>query len=334
MDNTVIFTFNADIGSKIICYLSTKMTLILSLGNNNQMIQISDRRLSYDGKLVDDESNKCGVLFCKNARMAFGYTGLARLQNFNTQTWLLKALHDSAPPDYSMGGILKRLKINATNTFQNHVALKSAEKRFKRLSVMFSGYVNIEGGPPRQGCAILSNYLDAENNSSFSKALEEFSLYRTSAKKDEEWPTLVQRVGNWHAMLAEHVDVLRELVSQKKPAEAIIGKAIKIIREMADNPKSQGTIGKQLTSIAIPYDSALGVESNYYSDYTKPETYMPAIVSLLPDQHWTVSKVSIKPVEEDTPPLSVPKVGKNYPCPCGSEKKYQHCHGKVKKRDR
>ena len=96
-------------------YLANKMTLILTLGNNDQMIQISDRRLSSNGKLIDDESNKCGVLFCKKARTAFGYTGLAQWKSFNTQKWLLKALHDSAQPDYSMGGILKRLKLNATS---------------------------------------------------------------------------------------------------------------------------------------------------------------------------------------------------------------------------
>jgi preprotein translocase subunit SecA len=25
----------------------------------------------------------------------------------------------------------------------------------------------------------------------------------------------------------------------------------------------------------------------------------------------------------------VPKVGRNDPCPCGSGKKYKHCHGKL-----
>jgi uncharacterized protein YecA (UPF0149 family) len=25
----------------------------------------------------------------------------------------------------------------------------------------------------------------------------------------------------------------------------------------------------------------------------------------------------------------VPRVGRNEPCPCGSKKKYKHCHGKV-----
>jgi len=26
---------------------------------------------------------------------------------------------------------------------------------------------------------------------------------------------------------------------------------------------------------------------------------------------------------------SQPKVGRNEPCPCGSGKKYKHCHGKL-----
>ena len=64
------------------------MTLIVALGNTEQVIQISDRRLTCDGKLIDDESNKCGVLFCLNARMAFGFTGLARWKNFETTKWL------------------------------------------------------------------------------------------------------------------------------------------------------------------------------------------------------------------------------------------------------
>jgi preprotein translocase subunit SecA len=31
-----------------------------------------------------------------------------------------------------------------------------------------------------------------------------------------------------------------------------------------------------------------------------------------------------QPVERHTP-----KVGRNDPCPCGSGKKYKHCHGKL-----
>ncbi|MFN9708700.1 MAG: SEC-C metal-binding domain-containing protein, partial [Burkholderiales bacterium] len=39
-------------------------------------------------------------------------------------------------------------------------------------------------------------------------------------------------------------------------------------------------------------------------------------------------------VEQETEPApvlpEVPKVGRNDPCPCGSGKKYKHCHGALK----
>jgi preprotein translocase subunit SecA len=33
--------------------------------------------------------------------------------------------------------------------------------------------------------------------------------------------------------------------------------------------------------------------------------------------------------DRDTQVLNVPKVGRNEPCPCGSGKKYKHCHGRL-----
>ncbi len=304
------------------------MTLILALGNKEHVAQISDRRLSSDGRLIDDESNKCGVVFCLNARMAFGYTGLARWQTFSTPKWLLKALHDSASPEFTIGEVLERLKTNATETFKNDPALKQVPKEHKRLAVMFSGYINFDG-EVKQGCAILSNYHNFENNTSRAWAADEFSIHYSSARKDVPNPTLVQRIGNWHAMTDKDIDAMRELLSQKKPSQAIVGKAIEIIRDIADRPKSSGTIGKQLTSIVVPKDPNLGVSSNYSTDYAKPETYMPALVYLLPDLHMTVDNIFVEPVDDDTPPISVPKVHKNAPCPCGSNKKYKHCHGRV-----
>jgi len=300
------------------------MTLIVALGNNDQIIQISDRRLSMNGHLVDDESNKCGVLFCLNARMAFGYTGLARWQNFSTQEWLLNALHDSATPDFTIGETLERLKINATETFEHDASLRTIPKKYKRLAVMFSGYINLDG-EPKQAFTILSNYHGFEGNT----ALDEFSIYRSSAIKDASNPTLVQRVGNWDAMIDQDIDIMREMLLLGKPSQAIVGKAYEIIRDIADRPKSGGTIGKQLTSIIIPKDHTKPVSSNYSTDYVKQETYMPDMVYLLPEKYMTVSNISVKPEEDTTAPISVPKVRKNAPCPCGSNKRYKHCHGRA-----
>ncbi len=75
---------------------------------SEQVIQISDRRLSADGRLVEDESAKAGVLTCSNARLAFGFTGLARMGHFSTRDWLLDALYDCGPPGYDALGIAPR----------------------------------------------------------------------------------------------------------------------------------------------------------------------------------------------------------------------------------
>jgi preprotein translocase subunit SecA len=34
-------------------------------------------------------------------------------------------------------------------------------------------------------------------------------------------------------------------------------------------------------------------------------------------------------VDQSTVAAAVPMVGRNDPCPCGSGKKYKHCHGKL-----
>lgn len=303
------------------------MTIIVALANKDYVVQISDRRLSSNGRLIDDESNKCGVLFCLNARMAFGYTGLAKYGAFSTPDWLLKALHDCGGPDYTIGEILERLKNKATETFKSHPTLRSIPRQHKCLAVMFTGFINVDG-TVKPGCAILSNFHDFANNARFDEASDEFSVNYSSANQEAINPTLVQRVGNWLAMTDGDIEDLRELLLQNKPPQAVTGKALETVRDIADRPKSAGTIGKQLTSIIIPKDPSLGVESNYSTATVKPETYMPALVYLLPDQQATITNITISPVEADTPPISVPKVNKHAPCPCGSKKKYMRCHGK------
>ena len=123
------------------------MTLILALGNSDQFVQLSDRRLSWNGSLIDDESSKAGYLSCPNARLAFGFTGLARLDSFRTRDWLLDALLECGPPDYDARGVLQRLCVRATETFRFHPVLRSSPRQHRRLSIIFSGYLNYGRSP-------------------------------------------------------------------------------------------------------------------------------------------------------------------------------------------
>ena len=93
------------------------MTIILALGNADQLIQVSYRRLSINGRLTEDDAFKSGVFICSNARLAFGFTGLAKCGIFNTDTWLLENLCKLGPPDFDAQSILDRLRIKSHTRF-------------------------------------------------------------------------------------------------------------------------------------------------------------------------------------------------------------------------
>ncbi len=306
------------------------MTLILVLGNRENVVQISDRRLTADGSIVDEESDKAGVLVCLNARMAFGYTGLASYRAFRTGEWLRKALHDAAKPDYQIGKILERLRDNATDVFSNDPSLKRAPPADKRLTVMFTGFVHLDQGAAL-GCAILSNWQGFNDVVKSKVAEASFSVYYQTIPLSVSAPFIVHAVGDQRALVSSELDQLSEMLLGLVPSHALIDKGYEILRRMAASPLSQGTIGEQLTGIVVPADHSLHAKTDYSSSCVKASVYMPSMVYLTPAIHFAVSDIKIEPVSADTPPLSVPRVRNNAICPCGSQKKYKYCHGRLRR---
>lgn len=241
------------------------MTLVLTLGNRDQVIQVSDRHLSWNGRLVDDESNKADVLTCMNAKLAIGFKGLARYGEFDTRYWVVDALYESSPPDYLAREIIERFRERASETFSRKPMVHNIPRSHKRLSIMFSGYL-YHHEPPLIGYAIVTNYQDFETGRDSPEAWDEFTAKFWNECRSLDWePTLVQRVGNWRAMRDADVAALRALLQARKLPRAIIGKGVELMREMADRPAAQGTIGKQISTIYIPLDPSKSVESGYYS---------------------------------------------------------------------
>jgi len=306
------------------------MTLILTLGNADQVIQVSDRRLSWNGQLKEDESSKAGLLTCLNARLAFGFTGIARMGSFCTRDWLLQALMDSMPPDCTAANVLERLRLRASETFRLDPSLCKSPRKDRRLSIMFSGYL-YHHEPPLQAFAILTNYQNFQTGQDEAEAWDEFSppnFWYEKRPADGE-PTFIQYVGNWRAITPQDRAAFRELLEARKPAQAIIGKAIELVRQMSDRPAAGNTIGKQLSAIQIPRDPKLSTASGYHSIVNGYVTYLPDFVAMTPSGIWgTKDARLIKVGGLDASPSVVPKVGRNQPCPCGSKKKYKYCHGR------
>jgi len=306
------------------------MTLIIAAGNTEQFIQVSDRRLTSNGILKEDESNKAIILTCGNARLSVGFTGLAKAGSFDTREWLLKTLNECAPPDYAADQIIKRFTEKATKEFSQNPNLKSLPSVHKRLSFMFTGYL-YHHEPPIGALAIVSNFQNIDLNTVLSKSSDEFNYYfREESRPNDGKIALFFTIGTLPPVPKQDIQIIKELVEGKKPAQAIVDKLVDIIRKLSDHPSAGKTIGKQLNSITIPRDWTLAVESNYHSETVKMETYMPDQVMVVSNKlHMNVSNIRIEPVDpSSTPPMSGPKLKSKQPCWCGSRKKYKYCHGK------
>ena len=100
--------------------------------------------------------------------------------------------------------------------------------------------------------------------------------------------------------------------------------------DMADRPTAGGAIGKQISTITLPRDINKAVQTGYSSDEVTYQVVMPDMVVSIDDKSQTViGDISVRPVDLNSAgPMTVPKVGRNQPCPCGSGRKYKKCHGR------
>jgi hypothetical protein len=176
------------------------------------------------------------------------------------------------------------------------------------------------------GWAILTNFQDLQKGQDWAEPWDEFTLTKQQERRPLNFePTLVRRIGNWRAMTDEDEVALRDLLQQRKPARAITGKAVELVRQVADRPAASGTIGKQLSVIRIPRDCQQPPLSEYHSDASSYVAYGSDQV-LLPS-NWAIKDFQVRAVGgPGALPVSVRKVGRNHPCPCGSGKKYKYCH--------
>lgn len=309
------------------------MTFILALGNSQQVIQLSDRRLtSLDqrAEVIDENSNKALTLWCADARVAVGYTGLARTAGgmFDTQTWLNVALSDCGKPDFSIKPMLERFSQRATDDFALLPKLKQLSPSSKRLSVMFTGYFMGED-PPRLINGLVTNFQDVENSVDSDEAWERFRWCIFRARADVPHPTLVQWVGAWNAIRVEEEAALRALLEGGKPAKAILGKAVEILRAVADRPEARGTVGRNLSSIVIPRDETLDSSVGYHVESASVTFSLPDVVIARGEQATASFMGGFLKVQDPATgkavPAALPKIGKDSPCPCGSGKRYRKC---------
>lgn len=301
------------------------MTLSFSLINKDYVVAVTDRRITSSRGVEDEEHDKTFVLYCNDAKMAVSFSGLAQCAGFDTHKWLLKVVTEIATPDYTINGIATRLCERLTSEFATNRSIRSVGRTERRLSVMLAGY---RFAPDPIGIyAIISNWQDAAKSTSLPLADPEFQIFRGELKPFP--PSVTVGVGILGGLDVREVVQLRS-DALKLDYKAATQRMAYLLHKASDCRASGGLVGGQLTSIAISPDVSKGVESNYHVKSVARGTVMPACVWATSDTCMAVSSISVVPVEETTPSMSVPKTGRNKPCTCGSGKKYKYCHGRFR----
>lgn len=298
------------------------MTLNITLINHKYCVIATDRRITASGITKDDEYDKSCVLFTDDARMGITFSGLAEVGGFNTHQWLLKSLPELGAPDYRLGGILNRLCEALSNEFKTNQNIATLNGSERRLSIMMAGFIYGSSMATPFGC-VLSNWQYINGNSASATADDKFhlSLFRAP---------LVGQTKAYPLGISDPVDgqAMQKVVNAayRLRASTISRWLAKVIKKAADSPEAKGLVGKQIVTLQIPLARDEDVTSDYFTARLKRNIIVTASVWAKSSGTLVVKSIEIGPATPDGPPMAIPQVNKNQMCPCGSGKRYKHCH--------
>ena len=112
--------------------------------------------------------------------------------------------------------------------------------------------------------------------------------------------------------------------AQKQPKQEYKREAFELFGQMLDSVKNEVT--KILMTVRI--ESAQQLDEAAQALEAKGET-LSNVTYTAPTETGEPETVSLADLGLPQASAAMPRVGRNEPCPCGSGKKYKHCHGKL-----
>jgi len=139
---------------------------------------------------------------------------------------------------------------------------------------------------------------------------------------------------NWKEHLLS-LDQLRQGINlrafgQRDPLNEYKTEAFGLFENMLDNMRE--TVTQTITMVEVNIDEQILAElqAQHEEEMRLSEGRNdPALMAGSPDQSQNVQPIGEKRPFDKNDPTTWGKVQRNAPCPCGSGKKYKHCHGKV-----
>jgi hypothetical protein len=284
-----------------------------------------------DSKPITDEYAKSGVVRCVDGTFAFGFAGLATLRGFSMNSWLIDRIRAVSTPSCRHRELIQGVARSINATFETIPGLRELAPTARRLTIVFLGYFfdshDIYGRE-----VLISNHEDFSPGAAFGqrRSVGEFIEYpytQDPAASGEFFN--VTALGNWRAVKKNQVEAVNKLAMKFRDRNAVVAKAIKILRMAASTPDARNNIGRQIDEIFIPHDPKESPISRYHTSAPTNRVWVPPFIDVSGDTT-SVQRGSVliaTPRNGVTNPWLVPEVSANRPCPCRSGLRYRECHG-------
>jgi hypothetical protein len=321
------------------------VTLALSLANPRFTIQMSDRRLtaiSGSGDVLTEEANKAGALVCGDAHLAYSFTGLAfsgsaTQRTFDTRRWLLGAILEAAKPEFQIEFIAERFCKIATQEFRLNQDILHLPKRNRKLSLMLTGYWDTNAGCLPAGWIITNFQQNFDIGTGAPDLVDPWDEFRCWRWHQTVPPTgrfvHIERLGVWRGVTNFEMAWLENLMRDDRPVDAIIGSALKVMYRASDADVTSGTVGKQINIVVVPQKGSEKIRFAYESNVVTKDVFVPdMLIATGPEMcKWMTLHIEGRATSASSCPVSVPRVHRKRPCPCGSGQMYERCHRRFRR---
>lgn len=284
------------------------MTLILGGITKESAFLASDRRISLNGQLVDDEITKCFFITTPDSRGVFAFTGLAYCNDFKTENLICDTLDQLAKTLTNIEPILRELRNELNATFNSEKI--TCTNRY--LTLLYIGYLYTqESCEPR--IFRISNFELGGAPGNFI-----FTEHDTGQ---------IQVAGQRNSVDNAQLEKLNKLLGENK-MEAVNIVSYMTIAKASSNPLSNNSVGQKANVCTFTSEVNTPMTSTYYSEVLTRKCFGANSLILQPGGCSTFLSSEMT-VPNDYPSTVIPKMGNNILCSCGSGIKYKFCHKKI-----
>lgn len=275
------------------------------MARDDLAILVADRRISRAGRLIDDEHNKICVCFCKDAKIAIGFTGIATFGAFSTADWIAATLAAPENAGASISEVVEALRS------QLGPKMQSLGVEDHRLTILCVGYVYWTAHPePR--------IYEISNIGAGGMACAEALLRVVAPPHPSE--AFVALAGATNAVPAHTLERLKEILQNEKlQPQEILRFAIRHLQNAAKSSAALNSIGEQCNSAVLRREIDTFVTSTYHSARKTNRAYAANMV--------VAGRSEFLGVEMGGPDtLAGPDIRPKDLCWCNSGIEFRKCH--------